>query len=73
MRLLPLLSHSPDLNPIERAFSVIKAWLQTNGDYNLGETIGRNFDGPSLLREGVSGLVTAETVGIAMAGIPYTM
>ncbi|KAA1479628.1 hypothetical protein DENSPDRAFT_789410, partial [Dentipellis sp. KUC8613] len=28
---------SPDLNPIEEAFSSIKAWLQSHRDYVLGE------------------------------------
>jgi len=31
-RLLYLPSHSPDLNPIELAFSSIKDWLRTNQD-----------------------------------------
>ncbi|THU95855.1 hypothetical protein K435DRAFT_723311 [Dendrothele bispora CBS 962.96] len=40
MRLLYLPTYSPDLNPIEEAFSSIKAWLCANRDYVLGELMG---------------------------------
>ncbi|KIJ15202.1 hypothetical protein PAXINDRAFT_77853, partial [Paxillus involutus ATCC 200175] len=32
--------YSPDLNPIEEAFSCIKAWIRSNRDYVLGELSG---------------------------------
>lgn len=40
MRLLYLPPYSPDLNPIEEAFSSIKAWIRRNHDYVLGEMTG---------------------------------
>jgi hypothetical protein len=30
-------AYSPDFNPIEEGFSAIKAWIQRNQDYVLGE------------------------------------
>ncbi|EIN04445.1 hypothetical protein PUNSTDRAFT_76079, partial [Punctularia strigosozonata HHB-11173 SS5] len=33
-------AYSPDLNPIEEAFSSIKAWIRANRDYVLGELEG---------------------------------
>ena len=43
-RLVYLLAYSPDLNPIEEAFSSIKAWLCGNWDYVLGEIEGDSVD-----------------------------
>jgi transposase len=48
MRLLYLPAYSPDLNPIELAFSTIKAWLRLNRDrvneeYELGDGIVYNI------------------------------
>jgi hypothetical protein len=40
MRLVFLPAYSPDLNPIEEAFSSIKAWIRANRDYVLGEVTG---------------------------------
>lgn len=40
MRLVFLPAYSPDLNPIEEAFSSIKAWIRANRDYVLGELTG---------------------------------
>jgi transposase len=37
MRLVFLPAYSPDLNPIEEAFSAIEAWIRANRDYVLGE------------------------------------
>ncbi|KAJ2932941.1 hypothetical protein H1R20_g4170, partial [Candolleomyces eurysporus] len=37
MRLVFLPAYSPDFNPIEEAFSAIKAWLRANRDYVRGE------------------------------------
>lgn len=60
MRLLYLPSYSPDLNPIEEAFSAIKAWLWSNRDYVLGETEGPACDPYTLIWEAVYGVVTSE-------------
>ena len=60
MRLLYLPSYSPDLNPIEEAFSAIKAWLRSNHDYVLGETEGPDCDPYSLIWEAVYAVVTSE-------------
>ncbi|KAG2032824.1 hypothetical protein BDR03DRAFT_873245 [Suillus americanus] len=61
MRLLYLHSYSPDLNPIEEAFPAIKAWLQSNCDYVLGETEGCPACDPyTLIWEVVYGVVTSE-------------
>jgi transposase len=38
LRYLP--PYSPDLNPIEQGFSVMKAWIHKNNDYVLGELTG---------------------------------
>ena len=40
MRLIFLPTYFPDLNPIEEVFSSIKAWIQANQDYVLGEITG---------------------------------
>ncbi|THV00925.1 hypothetical protein K435DRAFT_656345 [Dendrothele bispora CBS 962.96] len=40
MRILYLPTYSPDLNPIEEAFSSIKSWLKANRAYVLGEMTG---------------------------------
>jgi hypothetical protein len=40
MRIVFLPAYSPDLNPIEEAFSSIKSWIRTNRDYVLGEIAG---------------------------------
>jgi len=42
MRIVFLPAYSPDLNPIEEAFSSIKNWIRTNRDYVLGEIVGSN-------------------------------
>lgn len=42
MRIVFLPAYSPDLNPIEEAFSAIKNWIRTNRDYVLGEIVGGN-------------------------------
>jgi hypothetical protein len=60
MRLLYIPAYSPDLNPIEEAFSAIKAWLRSNRDYVLGETEGRGCDPYTLIWEAVYGVVTPE-------------
>lgn len=60
MRLLYLPAYSPDLNPIEEAFSAIKAWLRANRDYVLSKTEGVGCDPYALIWEAVYGVVTAE-------------
>jgi hypothetical protein len=60
MRLLYLPSYSPDLNPIEEAFSAIKAWIWANRDYILGETEGPGCDPYALIWEAVYTTVTPE-------------
>ncbi|THU97006.1 hypothetical protein K435DRAFT_663427 [Dendrothele bispora CBS 962.96] len=40
MRLLYLPPYSPQYNPIEEAFSAIKAWIKNNRDYARGELSG---------------------------------
>ena len=60
MRLIYLPAYSPDLNPIEEAFSAIKAWLRANHDYALGEMGGPGCDPYALIREAVYGTVTPE-------------
>lgn len=44
LHLVYLPAYSPDLNPIEEAFSSIKAWLRGNHDYILGEVEGDGAD-----------------------------
>lgn len=61
MRLVFLPAYSPDLNPIEEAFSSIKAWIRANRDYILGELVGRHVDAYRLLWDAVFS-VTAEKV-----------
>ena len=60
MWLLYLLSYSSDLIPIKEVFSAIKAWLQSNSDYVLGETEDPGCDLYALIWEAVYGAVTAE-------------
>jgi len=40
MRLVYLPPYSPDFNPIEEAFSALKAWIRRNRDYVTGELSG---------------------------------
>jgi len=61
MRLLYLPAYSPDLNPIEEAFSCIKAWIRQNRDYVLGELDGHHTSDPyRLFWEAVYSSVDAE-------------
>lgn len=46
MRLVYLPAYSPDLNPIEEAFSCIKSWIRCNRDYVLGELDGHHLSDP---------------------------
>ena len=58
MQLIYLPAYSPDLNPIEEAFSAIKAWLCANCNYVLGEIGGSACDSYALIWEAVYGTVT---------------
>ena len=60
MRLLYLPSYSPDLNPIEKAFSAIKAWLWATRDYILSKTEGPVGDPYAMIWEAVYSVVTPE-------------
>ena len=60
MRLLYLPSYSPDLNPIEEAFSTLKSWLRSNWDYVLGRTEGAHSDPYALIWEAVYAVMTPE-------------
>ena len=52
-RLIYLPPYSPDLNPIEEAFSSIKAWLRANRDYVQTEVEGVGADPYAVIREAV--------------------
>ena len=58
MQLLFLPFYSPDLNPIEEAFSAIKAWMWANRDYISGEIGGPFYDPYMLIWEAVYGVIT---------------
>lgn len=61
MRLIYLPPYSPDLNPIEEAFSCIKAWIRRNRDYVVGEMTGEVTCNPyRVLWEAVFDSVTPE-------------
>ncbi|KAG8945188.1 hypothetical protein FRC04_001167 [Tulasnella sp. 424] len=64
MRLLYLPPYSPDLNPIEEAFSSIKAWIRRNHDYVLSEMTGEAICDPyRVLGEGVFSVTTEKAAG----------
>ena len=44
MKLLYLPTYSPDFNPIEEAFSSIKAWIRGNRDYVRSESVPDDLD-----------------------------
>ncbi|KAI0055788.1 hypothetical protein BV25DRAFT_1815140 [Artomyces pyxidatus] len=61
MRLLYLPPYSPDLNPIEEAFSCLKAWIRRNRDFVRGELTGEPTCDPySMLWKAVYTSVTPE-------------
>jgi len=62
MRLLFLPAYSPDLNPIEEAFSCVKSWLRSNRTYVLGEIEGRDCDPYALIWEAVYTTITPEKI-----------
>lgn len=49
MQLVFLPAYSPDLNPIEEAFSAIKAWIRAKRDYARGELPGEETYDPYAL------------------------
>lgn len=46
MKLEFLPTYSPDLNPIEEAFSSIKAWIRSNRDYARSELVHDELESP---------------------------
>lgn len=63
MRLIYLPPYSPDYNPIEEAFSAIKAWIRANREYTRGELSGEETcDAYGMLWKAVFDTVTPEKV-----------
>ena len=62
MCLLYLPTYSPDLNPIEEAFSSIKAWLRSHREYVSGEMEGDTTDPYTLIWEAVFTAITPEKI-----------
>ncbi len=63
MRLIYLSPYSPDFNPIEEAFSALKAWIRRNRDYIIGELTGDPTCDPiAMLWEGVFTVMSPESV-----------
>jgi len=63
MQLLYLLPYSPNFNPIEEAFSCIKAWIRSHCDEVLVEMEGGPDSRPyKVLWEAVFTLVTVDKV-----------
>lgn len=61
MRILFLPPYSPDYNPIEEAFSALKAWICRHHDFARGELTGELTCKPyEMLWEGVFSTVTPE-------------
>jgi len=61
IRLLYLPAYSPDFNPVEEAFSILKAWIRCNQDYVRGELSGERTCNPyEMLRGAVFMAVTPE-------------
>jgi hypothetical protein len=64
MRLVFLPAYSPDLNPIEEAFSAIKAWIRANRDYVFGEVTGRAHSDPyKMLWDAVFSVTLEKAIG----------
>ena len=53
MRLVYLPPYSPDFNPIEEAFSSMKAWIRRNRDYVRAETANGYQDAHVVLGEAI--------------------
>jgi len=63
MKLVFLPAYSPDLNPIEEAFSSIKAWIRANRDYVLGELVGQHVDAYRMLWDAVFSVTPEKAYG----------
>ena len=61
--LIYLPAYSPDLNPIEEAFSSIKAWLRANHDYVLSEIEGDNVDPYRVIWEAIHSVTPENAYG----------
>ncbi|PPR00338.1 hypothetical protein CVT24_004359 [Panaeolus cyanescens] len=63
MRIVFLPAYSPDLNPIEEAFSSIKNWLRTNRDYVLLELTGQGGDPYRVIWDAVYSVTPQKAAG----------
>ena len=61
--LIYLPAYSPDLNPIEEAFSSIKAWRHANCNYVLGEIEGDNADPYGVIWEAIHSVMPENAYG----------
>ena len=61
--LIYLPAYSPDLNPIEEAFSSIKAWLHANHNYVLSEIEGDGADPYRVIWEAVHSVTLENAYG----------
>jgi hypothetical protein len=62
-RLIYLSAYSPDLNPIEEAFSSIKAWLRANRTYVQGGIEGDGADPYAVISEAVHSITPEDAYG----------
>ena len=62
-RLIYLPAYSPDLNPIEEAFSSIKAWLRGHRDHVLGEVEGDGGDPYRVIWEAIYSVTPEDAYG----------
>ncbi|SRR6266702_1437117 len=62
-RLIYLPPYSPDLNPIEEAFSSMKAWLRANRDYVLGGVEGDGADPYTVIWEAIHSVTPEDAYG----------
>ena len=61
MRLVYLPPYSPDYDPVEEAFSAIKAWIRANRDYTWGELSSEATSDPNeMIWEAVFSSVTPQ-------------
>ena len=70
MRLEYLPPYSPDFNPIEHAFSSIKAWIRANRNLVRAETTGEADNAHIVLSEAINS-VTAEKAAAWFAHCGY--
>lgn len=62
MRLLYLPAYSPDLNPIEEAFSCIKAYARRHRDIIRAELLGEHLDCVGILHDVVYNAITPDKI-----------